>query len=544
MESPPYSEAYDYDAAGNTTKQTIGATTSTMTYDRNRLTKTVTGATTLNQRYDPFGRSTTADVGAQVVEQNAYDGYDRLVRQQKFDTAGTPTLTRNSTYDPFDRVTSQSEKVGAGASVSTRYTFVGLADQVAAEEEKDTSGTWKVSKSYAYGAGGENLSLVDTPVNTTTTKKSFYGTNPHGDVETLTDATTGSTTSTYRYTAYGQADQAGTTGDDAITGNANQDADIVNPYRFNSKRFNGATGTYDMGFREYNPGLNRFLTRDMFEGALSDLSLGMDPWNTNRYMFGGGNPISRVELTGHYAVDGYGNRESWGTPTITAPGTTGSTLTPAQTQSGPSDAPADWLRSHPDSGGDVDVNREALGNILKDIGWMGLGAVVTAAGGSLTGGGTVVCGGSAGILCPPGAVAVVGGIAISAAGAAVTATGTQRFSNDWGRLLSESYSPGSTGSEPPSPKYSTRQEKAGELAGKYTEGQSTRDPSSQWYHEYLSNDMLLEEINNAAQGEGIVALRNGKILGGHHRWDELQARINSGRIDPNTRINIQIYLGE
>ncbi|MEU4295011.1 DNRLRE domain-containing protein [Kribbella sp. NPDC026596] len=296
-------ESYDYDAAGNTTKQTIGATVSTMTYDRNRLTKTtVTGGATLNQRYDPFGRSTTTDVGTQVVEQNAYDGYDRLVRQQKFDIAGTPTFTRNQTYDPFDRMVNQSEKVGTAQSITTRYTFTGLADQVAAEEQKDTSGTWKTSKSYSYGAGGENLSLVDTPVNTTTSEKSYYGTNPHGDVETLTDATTGQTTSTYRYTAYGQADKTGTTGDDAITGIGSQDADIVNPYRFNSKRYDGATGTYDMGFREYNPGLNRFLTRDMFDGALTDLGLATDPWNANRYMFGGGNPISRIELDGHMSA--------------------------------------------------------------------------------------------------------------------------------------------------------------------------------------------------------------------------------------------------
>ncbi|MFD7156160.1 RHS repeat-associated core domain-containing protein [Kribbella sp. NPDC059898] len=200
----------------------------------------------------------------------------------------------------------ESEKVGTAQSITTRYTFVGLANQVTAEEEEDTAGTWKTSKSYSYGAGGDNLSLVDSPVNGTTSKKSFYGTNPHGDVETLTDST-GSTTSTYRYTAYGQPDNVGTTGDDKITGTATDDADIVNPYRFNSARFNGATGTYDMGFREYNPGLNRFLTRDMFNGALSDLSLGSDPWNTNRYMFGGGNPISRIELNGHMnALDSSG----------------------------------------------------------------------------------------------------------------------------------------------------------------------------------------------------------------------------------------------
>jgi hypothetical protein len=50
-----------------------------------------------------------------------------------------------------------SEKVGAAASVSIRSAFGGLANQVAAEEEKDTAGTWKTSKSCAYGAFGENL---------------------------------------------------------------------------------------------------------------------------------------------------------------------------------------------------------------------------------------------------------------------------------------------------------------------------------------------------------------------------------------------------
>ncbi|WP_165949445.1 RHS repeat-associated core domain-containing protein [Kribbella turkmenica] len=230
------------------------------------------------------------------------------MRQQRFDTAGAPTFTRLQSFDPFDRVVSQAEKVGTAQSISTRYTFVGLADQVAVEEERDTAGVWKVSKSYAYGAGGENLSLVDSPVNGTTSSKSFYGTNPHGDVETLTDATTGLTTSTYRYTAYGQADRVGTTGDDAITGTPGQDADVVNPYRFNSKRFNGATGTYDMGFREYNPALNRFLSRDYYDGALKDLALGSDPWNTNRYAFAGGNPITGIELDGHYAILENGDR--------------------------------------------------------------------------------------------------------------------------------------------------------------------------------------------------------------------------------------------
>ncbi|MEU0522060.1 polymorphic toxin-type HINT domain-containing protein, partial [Streptosporangium sp. NPDC006007] len=92
--------------------------------------------------------------------------------------------------------------------------------------------------------------------------------------------------------------------------------------------------------------------------------------------------------------------------------------------------------------------------------------------------------------------------------------------------------------------WSTTYENASDLAKKYKEGQSTRDPASQWYHEELSNKELLDAINNAADGDGIVVSRNGKIFGGHHRWDELLRRIKDGRIDPKTRIRIDVYGGE
>ncbi|MER7366332.1 polymorphic toxin-type HINT domain-containing protein [Nonomuraea wenchangensis] len=89
--------------------------------------------------------------------------------------------------------------------------------------------------------------------------------------------------------------------------------------------------------------------------------------------------------------------------------------------------------------------------------------------------------------------------------------------------------------------WSTRTEKAGDLANKYTQGQSTRDPASAWYHEELTNKELLDSINKASEGDGIVVSRGGKILGGHHRWDELQRRIRDGRIDPNEQIRIDVY---
>lgn len=90
---------------------------------------------------------------------------------------------------------------------------------------------------------------------------------------------------------------------------------------------------------------------------------------------------------------------------------------------------------------------------------------------------------------------------------------------------------------------SARHENAGDI-GNYTDGQSTRDPASQWYHEMLSDDELLDSINKAGEGDGILVSRDGTILGGHHRKDELQTRIRNGRIDPNTRIRIDVYDGD
>ncbi|EGK14135.1 hypothetical protein HMPREF9374_0394 [Desmospora sp. 8437] len=58
-----------------------------------------------------------------------------------------------------------------------------------------------------------------------------------------------------------------------------------------------------MGFRNYSPGLNRFTTRDMYNGAGADMNLGTDQWTMNRYAFAGGNPVSGVELDGHVPME-------------------------------------------------------------------------------------------------------------------------------------------------------------------------------------------------------------------------------------------------
>ncbi|MGW0504066.1 hypothetical protein [Micromonospora sp. NPDC003241] len=81
--------------------------------------------------------------------------------------------------------------------------------------------------------------------------------------------------------------------------------------------------------------------------------------------------------------------------------------------------------------------------------------------------------------------------------------------------------------------------KAKDLEGRYTQGQTSRDPASQWYHEMLDNSDLVDGINKAGHGDGIFVSPDGRILGGHHRVDEVVGRVKDGRLDPDTPIFIQ-----
>ena len=296
-------ETYQYDAGNNITQQTIAAKTTIFTYDRNRLTSATSSGLATTYHYDAFGRLTSATADS-VTTTYGYDGFDRQTSQNSTGPSG-PILTKTTVYDALDRTAMQTVTKGSGPSVKTRFNYLGLTENVAIEEQPDPTGAWKPSKTYNYGPDGKPLVFTDTPVQHQTgstvpgPSTQLYGYNPHGDTETLTNPATGAATATYRYTAYGNPDSKGTTGRDKTSDSDPNPTDVLNPIRFNAKRIDPATGNYDMGFRNYDPGLNRFLTRDSYNGALDDLALGTDPWNTNRYAFTGGNPATMIELDGH-----------------------------------------------------------------------------------------------------------------------------------------------------------------------------------------------------------------------------------------------------
>lgn len=283
-------DTYWHDANSNVYDQTVQGKQTTFTFDRNRLMTSTTAGATSTFNYDPYGRLRTITGGGKTQEKYTYDGFDHVVKHEKLGDAGSTVTTYS--YDPLDRTTTKTEKTGTASAKTTAYSYLGLSAEVLDEEVAG-----KLTRSFQYSAWGERLSQVKIKADGGE-ESSYYGYNAHTDVETLTSET-GDTRATYGYTAYGSNDDKLFTGvdkPDPVDPTAKEE---YNPYRFNAKRWDNSTGMYDMGFRDYNPGLNRFLTLDAYNGALADLSLGTDPWTSNRYAFTGGNPITGIELDGH-----------------------------------------------------------------------------------------------------------------------------------------------------------------------------------------------------------------------------------------------------
>ncbi|WP_260848651.1 DNRLRE domain-containing protein [Streptomyces sp. SLBN-118] len=290
-------ETYTHDDNANVISQTVKGTSTTYAYDRNRLLTATASGVTANYNYDPFGRQESVTSGGQVISRSVYDGFDHVVESQQMGDTGSMKST-TYTFDPLDRTASKTAD-----GTTTDFTYLGLSGEVLGEEVAG-----RLAKSYQYSPWGERLSQVKHNTDGTT-EDGFYGYNSHTDVETLTDKN-GDTKATYGYTAYGSDDEAQFTGIDKPDA-ADPTKEAYNPYRFNAKRWDAQSGTYDMGFRDYSPGLNRFTTRDMYTGALADMSLGADPYTGNRYAFTGGNPTSFLERDGHMLAP-----EPGGSPTL------------------------------------------------------------------------------------------------------------------------------------------------------------------------------------------------------------------------------------
>nr|WSY52134.1 DNRLRE domain-containing protein [Streptomyces sp. NBC_00886] len=413
-------ETYVHDDNANVISQTVGGTTSTYNYDRNRLLSATASGVTANYNYDPFGRQESVTSGGQIISRSVYDGFDHVIESQKTDSTGAMKSTTYA-FDPLDRTTSKTS-----AGKTTDYAYLGLSSEVLDEKVAGT-----LTKSYQYSPWGERLSQVTHNADGTTSD-GYYGYNSHTDVDTLTDKN-GDTKATYGYTAYGSDDTSEFTGIDKPDA-ANPTKEAYNPYRYNAKRWDAQSGTYDMGFRNYDPGLNRFTTRDMYTGALADMGLGADPYTGNRYAFTGGNPTTNIELDGHGWCD-------WCSDTTSAV--------------------KGWFSDNSDTlqsvGGDLLQTTLGVAGMFGGSDMMLGGAAMCIAGGIETLGGA----------CVAGAAMAVGGFATAAAGATTAVQGASNLGKDLGNLRSsDSGSSGGGSAKAAEPDSLDVEQVQKELAGK------------------------------------------------------------------------------
>jgi RHS repeat-associated protein len=290
--------SFTLDVRGNIkTEQRNGGPYRTAEYTGDRLTADTTAGVSARYLYDPLGNvdcvvaaswaasscpsaATGQPVANELLSDNIYDYRGRLLAVRGYN-AGVLGDRSEYRYDPLGRPITKVA-TDDGMSTTTQSTYLGTDSAVARETE---TGTETKTRRYSYDAVGQRATVAENG------ETYSYVIDQRISVEALLDQNNG-VRAAYGYTAYGEANPALT----RVTSGFNPSTNL---YRYTGKRFDPATGVYDMGARHYFPTKARWFQPDIYVGAAADLGLSLDPLNSNRYLFTGANPVGFIEFDGH-----------------------------------------------------------------------------------------------------------------------------------------------------------------------------------------------------------------------------------------------------
>ena len=272
---------YHYDWLSQLDKET-GPATNTYIHDSlyNRLSKNATSYAynslhqLLNQgettyTYDPNGnllqkKSPSNDIKYQ------YDALNRLIAVTNKD------LTTYYSYDPFNR--RLSKKTTGGEEEIYLYHN---QNEVGALTVKSP----EIAPEYAQlrilgtGLGAEIGAAIALEIS----GKSYAPLHDHnGNCIAIVDSTSGNLAEYYRFSAFGE-EQCFSSDGSPLTA-----SEVVNPWRFSSKRYDLETETLFFGRRSYDPVVGRWLTSD----PLGDLA------GPNPYAYVSNNPLLAFDRYG------------------------------------------------------------------------------------------------------------------------------------------------------------------------------------------------------------------------------------------------------
>ncbi|MDQ0418978.1 RHS repeat-associated protein, partial [Croceifilum oryzae] len=277
-------EQYVLDANSNIVSKTKDGVATNYQYDKDRLISETTSGKTKKYEYDSIGRVSQIKADDVTQEEYKYDVFDNIKEHQKL------SQKTQYEYDAQDRTIAKTESAGTSSAKKIKYNYLGTGGQVISEEVDGI-----INRSYTYSAWGERLSMTKKMAQGSET--SYYLNNTDVDVEMLLDEQ-GEVRATYGYSPYGENDEALFSGVDKPDPK-DPKKEIYNPYRYTNKPWDPNTQSYDLGFRNYFPGVGRFLTPDSYNDAEKYKGLLMDAANYNMYRYTNGNPVSAYDDDGH-----------------------------------------------------------------------------------------------------------------------------------------------------------------------------------------------------------------------------------------------------
>ncbi|MFZ5596903.1 MAG: RHS repeat-associated core domain-containing protein [Bacillota bacterium] len=254
-------------------------------YDKNGniISITENGSTT-NYQYDELNRLTgiTRPDGTKT-------GYKYDTRGNRVITTGKETGPENFipgdlTYDPWDRLSTYTT---GGNTYSYKYDPEGLRTQ-----KTDSSGSTRyhcdnngmvIAES---GAAGQITAQIIRGRQALARKVGgvyyYYLYNGHGDVVGIVDGG-GNIVNSYFYDEWGN-----------ILSKTEQ---VANPIRYAGEYYDDESGLYYLRARYYDPTVGRFISRDSYEGEITN------PLSLNLYAYVENNPLIYIDPTGHFLAD-------------------------------------------------------------------------------------------------------------------------------------------------------------------------------------------------------------------------------------------------